>query len=269
MRKDRTSLNWKIKRAIYKRSNIHFVVASKYMFDRVSRSPLTEGKPVSLVPFGVDLQYFAPGDHLLAKRLLGIEPDEVVISFRSAPGEFKGFNHVLQALRDIKTDKKICLLSFNDRLLLDEFRYEFKVIEMGWVNNEEVMKNAYLAADFFLMPSTQEAFGMMAMEAMACAKPVVVFDGTALPEVVGGGEIGIVVKQGDRVGLSEAVNRLINDEEFRTERGRKARAFAEKNYNFAVHVQRLLGVYEKAISAFGKKKSLSDYESVMSVRSKS
>ena len=41
------------------------------------------------------------------------------------------------------------------------------------------------------MPSVAEAFGMMAVESMACGKPVIVFDGTSLPEVTRAPDIGL------------------------------------------------------------------------------
>jgi glycosyltransferase involved in cell wall biosynthesis len=129
---------------------------------------------------------------------------------------------------------------------MEELRYKYKIVDLGWVNDPELTKAAYQATDFFLMPSTQEAFGMMAMEAMAFGKPVVVFEGTSLPEVVGGPEIGIVIRQ-SVAELAQAIQHLIDHPETRKERGAKARDFAVKNYDLQLHLDRLLQVYQKTI----------------------
>jgi glycosyltransferase involved in cell wall biosynthesis len=195
MRKDNTALMWRLKNFAYSQSKMSVVAASDFMKRKLEQSPLLKRFPIYHVPFGVDLNVFSPGDQNYSKKLLGIEEDEIVISFRSAPGEFKGFEFIKEALKHISTNKKICLLTFSVPWQLEEFRDKFKIIDLGWVNDDELTQHAYNASDFFLMPSTQEAFGMMAMEAMAFGKPVVVFEGTSLPEIVGGNNVGFVIER--------------------------------------------------------------------------
>jgi len=60
---------------------------------------------------------------------------------------------------------------------------KYGVVTPGWIDGED-LAIALSAADVFVMPSIQEAFGLMAVEAMACGTPVIVFDGTALPGVI-------------------------------------------------------------------------------------
>lgn len=249
MRKDRTALMWRIKKAAYSRSKFSIVAASVFMKEKIEKSPLLNRFPIYHVPFGIDLNQFKPGDQSYSKKLLGIGEDEVVISFRSAPGEFKGFEYIKQALSQISPSKKVCLLTFNIPGHVDEYRHKFRVLDLGWVNDEALTKHAYIATDFFLMPSTQEAFGMMAMEAMAFGKPVVVFKGTSLPEVVGGEDIGFVLEK-DAGALARLIDELINNAELRQLRGHRSREFAEKNYDLNTHLQRLLKVYEKTIADF-------------------
>ncbi len=254
MRTDRTHSMWKLKKSIYKKSQFDIVVASQFMKDRIGKSPLMEHFRVHHVPFGLDLNVFKPRNQSLSKKLLGIADDEIVISLRAAPGDYKGFDHIKAALHGLNTNgKKVCLLTVNIKHQLDEFREKFKIVDLGWVNDDELTLNIYDATDFFLMPSTQEAFGMMAMEAMAFSKPVVVFSDTALPEVVGGNENGgIVVPIGDINGLRQAIEKMVTDDAFRFERGQRAIEFARKNYTLDLHMNRLLKVYETAQSNFKK-----------------
>ena len=109
---------------------------------------------------------------------MGIPKDNIVVAFR-VHHENKGVEHVRKALEKMETDAPITLLTVGNEGQMNDFRKKYQVVDMGWVKNDALMVKIYQASDIFLMPSTAEAFGMMAMEAMACGKPVLVFDGAA------------------------------------------------------------------------------------------
>lgn len=251
MRRDNTHLMWKFKEKIYRKSRFEIVAASKYMYNKINQSPLLSQFPIHYVPFGLDLNIFKPKNSNLSKRFFGIQPDEVVVTFRSAPGPFKGLDFIKNALAQLQLPEhvKVCLLTFNIKGEFYNFTDRFRVIDLGWVNDDEILMSAYDASDIFLMPSVQETFGMMAMEAMAFGKPVVIFSGTSLEEIVGGEEHGLVVPQGDILKLRSLIEKLISDVEFRKDRGEKALKFAQANYSLDLHVKRLLSIYDSASSS--------------------
>jgi glycosyltransferase involved in cell wall biosynthesis len=82
----------------------------------------------------------------------------------------------------------------------------------------------YAGAEALLVPSREEGFGMVALEAMACGTPVVAVDRAPLPEVVG--EAGIVVPFDDDAAMSAAVTRLREDPAERARRVVAGRARA-------------------------------------------
>lgn len=245
--RDHTSLMWKTKKYIYNASKIDLVVASKWMLDMVQQSPLLSKFRVHHIPFGVDLNIFRPMDQEEAKKRLGIFPGSIVVCFRSTINTFKGTSYIKECLHKLSSDKPICLLSFAERGLLDEFRGRYQIVELGWVLDTDITITAYHATDIFLMPSTAEAFGMMAIEAMACGKPVIVFDNTSLPEVVQAPNGGISVRQGDGEALLAALNRLLADDNERLSLGREARLIAEKHYNFIDHADAILNLYNEVL----------------------
>lgn len=247
MTKDRTALMWKIKKNIYHRSKIDIVVASKWMLNMAEQSPLLSKFKLHYIPFGVDLTVFKPSDTKEAKRQLGVMPGSLVICFRATNSEFKGLSYIKECLRRLEFDQPICLLTFNDRGQMDEFRGKYQIIDLGWVNEDALTVKAYNAADIFLMPSTAEAFGMMAMEAMACGKPVIVFEGTSLPEVIMAPRGGISVPQGDVDALLAALKDLINNPGFRLKLGQSALDLSSQHYNFNTHVMKLLDLYRDVI----------------------
>jgi len=68
-------------------------------------------------------------------------------------------------------------------------------------------------SDLFLLPSEQEAFGLVALEALACGVPVIASRTGGLPEVVDHGETGYLAEVGDIDGMAEAGIGLLQDKE--------------------------------------------------------
>ncbi len=251
METDRSAAMWKIKRAVYRRSKLDIVVASPWMRRMAEQSPLVSAFRLHLIPHGIDLGVFKPGDADRAKRRLGVLPGSAVVCFRAAEGEFKGLSHVKDALHRLTAGRPVCLLTCQGRGLADEFGGKHQVIEMGWVDDVDRTVEAYNAADVFLMPSMAEAFGMMAIEAMACGKPVIVFEGTSLPEVVSAPPRGVAVPAGDAPAQAAALARLLDNAEERLAAGRRALAVARDRYDVERQVDRLVALYEDLAAGTG------------------
>lgn len=248
---DTTALNFKLKRIAYRKSNLELVVASTWMENIVKQSPMFEGVQVHKIPFGLDLDYFKARDQAQAKSRLGIEPDRLVLCFRSVLNDFKGLQYVIEALNQLQVDAPICLLTLNDKGRVDKLKERFQVIEVGWTNDDEVMRDVYDATDMFLMPSLADSFGLMAVEAMAFGKPTVCFEGTALPEVIFTPHAGIAVPSRNSAALVDAVKRLIINPEERLQRGRHSRQLAEQHYDLRKQAERMAEVYRQVIDNRG------------------
>lgn len=214
----------------------------------VQSSPLFEGVRIHHVPFGLNLDFFSDAAAPDARKRFGIPADTLVICFRSDMNEFKGLSHIIQVLERIRCNQPVCLLTLGIKGLIDRFADSFQLVELGWVNDEALMRDAFVAADIFLMPSTAEAFGVMAVEAMACGRPVISFDGTALPEVTFAPDVGMSVPMGDTEALLDALQRLIDRPEERLERGRKGRLIAEKHYDAETQADKLAEIYRMVVS---------------------
>src|SRR5262245_33600162 len=103
---------------------------------------------------------------------------------------FKGFDYCVQALERHDTRVPLCILTTRGMGRVNRFIGKHRIVELVCVNDDEVMPDSYKAADVLVMPPTAEAFGTMAIEAMACARPVIVFDGTSLPETTFAPQVG-------------------------------------------------------------------------------
>jgi len=101
----------------------------------------------------------------------------------------------------------------------------------------------YRRADIFCLPSVQEGFGIVFLEAMAAGKPIVAARSAAVPEVVSHGRL---VEPGNAEALADAIEKLYFDAELRTRLGDKGlqavQQFAMKrvSLSFLEAVSRLL-----------------------------
>jgi glycosyltransferase involved in cell wall biosynthesis len=242
---DTTRFLFKYKKRAYNKSNFDVIVASKWMRDMVEASPLFEDVNIHQVPFGLDLDFFHPEASPDARKRFGIPDEALVICFRAVDNQFKGLPYIIAALERITSDRPVCLLTLNSKGLMTQFADRFQLVELGWTNDEEQARDAFIASDIFLMPSIVEAFGVMAIEAFACGKPVIVFEGTSLPEVTFAPDVGVSVPMHDGEGLYRALQHLIDNPAEREERGRKGREIAEQHYGDELYAQRLAEIYKK------------------------
>ena len=133
----------------------------------------------------------------------------------------------------------------NDDDNCTSLEHKYRIISFGWIQDELQLRDMMAACDVFLMPSMAEAFGVMAIEAMACEKPVVVFEGTALPEITNAPKIGFAVQAGDHVALAETIQNLIDNDVLRRERGTLGRKHVIKTYAISRYVNRLVNIYSE------------------------
>jgi glycosyltransferase involved in cell wall biosynthesis len=109
-----------------------------------------------------------------------------------------------------------------DRVRLDRLVRRLRLggaVELcGQVTFEELVAG-YAACDIFCLPSRQEGFGIVFLEAMAAGKPVVACRGTGAEELIRSGEAGLLVPQHDPEALAAALLGLLRDPEQRRRLG--------------------------------------------------
>uniref|UniRef100_UPI003F4C208B glycosyltransferase n=1 Tax=Brachyspira catarrhinii TaxID=2528966 RepID=UPI003F4C208B len=255
--KDTTALNFEMKREIIERSNISFIVASKWMEKQAKQSPICKDKDIYYVPFGIDQTIFKPDDSAKVRKELSIDKDSFVIMFRACAIPYKGIGIIKKCLEKINTNKKITIITVENKSMVDEFKNKFKIIDFGWVKDDKLLAKLYQACDIFLMPSKREAFGMMAVEAMSCGKMVLGIENTSLKEVINAPECGIVCKEEE---YPSKLQYLIDNQNEIKERSKKSLEFAKKNYGKDIYVDRMIEVYKDIMH---KHKLESRYEFIL------
>ena len=243
-KEDNCNSMWKLKEMIYKKINPEIVVSSKYMYDLIKQSPLTNHfTNIHIIPFGVDLKFFSNSIEKKEARKKFNIPDDNIVIFLRAQNELKGTKYVVEALKKLEINKKITIIACDERNRFEEIKNKYNIIELGQIKDAELLY-AYNACDIFLMPSTGETFGMMAVEAMACEKPVIIFNNTALPEVTFAPECGVLVENKNATKLMEAIKYLIENPDERIKRGKLGRKTCEENYDIDLYNKKLINLYK-------------------------
>ncbi|MFA6372902.1 MAG: glycosyltransferase family 4 protein [Methanothrix sp.] len=209
---------------------------------------------VEVVPVGVDTKKFCP---------LNIDKSKANIFFLSVLDKFhryKGLADLLKALQIVKKDVPGIKLIVGGRgKLLEEYRkmayrldLENNVEFVGFIPEEKIVEY-YNRAEIFALPSTtstQEGFGMVLLEAMACGKPVVTTRIVGISREVHECGAGEIVEAGDVRGLAQAINNLIMDKKTAKTMGIRGRRLVEKRYSWDVVAENMLEIYYKLINKY-------------------
>jgi N-acetyl-alpha-D-glucosaminyl L-malate synthase BshA len=108
------------------------------------------------------------------------------------------------------------------------------------------------ASDVFLLPSSQESFGLAALEAMACGLPVVASRVGGLAELVDDGVSGFLHHPQDVRGMADSVVRLLTDAALYAQASAAARATAELRFQDSIVVPRYELFYEEILASGGQ-----------------
>jgi phosphatidylinositol alpha-1,6-mannosyltransferase len=181
-----------------------------------------------------------PGSRLLLTvgRLLASEPgkgvDTVIRAMPRLANSFPTLHYVVVGDGDARPslEKLAADCGVGDRVIFTRVRAT------------ESLRSCYEAADVFVMPSRQEGFGIVFLEAMAAGKPVVGGACGGAPEVVSDGETGFLVNYGDVAALEQRLETLLADDALRRRMGDAGRRKAETQHHFQQFRERLMAILE-------------------------
>lgn len=222
----------------------------------IERSPFL-GKfrdKCTVIPYGIDIDKFnlteETGQKVTALRSQFKNP---IVLFVGRLVKYKGLEYLISAMENInaallivgKGPEEERLKSLSNNLNLSK-----KISFMGEVQDKD-LPAYYHACDVFVLPSVnnKEEFGIVQLEAHACAKPVV---STALATGVGfvniDGVTGLVVSPRSHEELARAINTLVGDKNLSRLLGAQAKKRVESQFNIKVSAQKILEVYREVLS---------------------
>ncbi|MEZ2121772.1 MULTISPECIES: D-inositol-3-phosphate glycosyltransferase [unclassified Corynebacterium] len=197
-----------------------------------------EPDSITVIPPGADTELFTPGTERATERCrreLGIPLHAKVVAFVGRLQEFKGPQVLIRAVaelaeRDPQRNLRVIICGGPSgrsatpeqyRDLAEELGVERRIRFLDPRPPEELV-TVYRAADVVAVPSYNESFGLVAIEAQAAGTPVVASRVGGLPIAVAEGKTGVLVDSHEAADWADALARVLDDDELRIAMGESA-----------------------------------------------
>ena len=214
------------------------VAVSDWLLEQAKQSPVfANAQYIQRIHNWINLNAFTPVDSTSLRQTLGLENKKVILSMAAKWENRKGLDTVLWMNAHRKENEQIVVVG----KLLSGTKLPDGIIHIPFISDSETLAAYYSMADVFLQPSLEETFGKVTAEALACGTPVVCFDSTANPELVGE-HCGAVLPVGDNQGMLDAVREI-----FRKGKAQYidvCSAYAQKNFNMPANIMQYLSAFE-------------------------
>ena len=173
---------------------------------------------VRVIPSFVDTKHFRPTQETKRREicsLLDCSNDSRIVMYIGRFGRYKGLDYLVKAIALLPDNYFLVLIGDGpERMkiesLVTDLKLENRVLRLDHVKYD-VLPEYYRAADVFVLPSIDrgEAFGLVAVEAMACGVPVVTTElgtGTSFHNI--DGVTGMVVQPRNEKALADAISEI-------------------------------------------------------------
>ena len=206
-----------------------------------------EEKKQAIFPQVIDLKRFRPRKNPELKKKLKIESKKVILTV-SRIGPEKGLDYVLEIYQKLKTKNVVWLVvgDGNYREVLERKIKELNIKGIYFVGEKKNPENYYNIADVFVLPSEQEGFPNVLLEALACGVPAIAFKANPPKIILPTDELlkkcGFVAK--DIEDMARKIDKLLANNKLRRKMGKNAREKA-KEYSLEKIGKKFLKIIEE------------------------
>ncbi len=224
---------------------------------------------IRLIYNGVDINKFDSErfNCVVSKEKLGISENQKVITAIGQIYPRKGISFFIKALKIPELNEgilqgKLSKVKFfivgedptpNQhnltllKSLVSEMNLENVVDFLGYrIDIPEILA----ATDIFVLPSLEEPFGRVLIEAMAMKLPVIATNVGGIPEIIEEGKNGFLVPAQNPTALAEKLLILLKDDKMRQEFGLTGRRIVEEKFTLEKHVEQIENIYKSKVSTF-------------------
>lgn len=206
---DNSRGNYRRKKALFGGfEKMQIVTPSDWMGNCAKQSFLGQ-YPVTTIQNGVELSVFRPTESDFIQRN-GLQDKKIILGVASAWSKHKGLEDFYRLAQLLGKDYQVVLVGLTP---VQMEKLPPNVLGIVRTNSIQELAQLYTAAYAHVSMSREETMGLTVIEANACGTPVVVFDSTALPEIVTP-ETGVVLKEC----TPEAVAKVLVEADFSKER---------------------------------------------------
>ena len=198
----------------------------------------------------VEYIYNSPEDCFDTKTKLE-RSSKVNIFYAGYLGKSRGLEEVINAVRELDDIKLTIAGTGPGRDIIEHNLAKLHNLQyIGQIPYGEVIANS-LDADILFrfgdpkIPSSKYESPNKLFEAMMCAKPIIVNDGTTASKIVTEEKCGLIIPYGDVAAIKEAILSLKNDPELRRTLGKNGRKAYENHYSWDIMRNRLIDIYHE------------------------
>ncbi len=217
------------------------VICSSREIARVRDRYRVPAEKILKLAYPVEPAVWYPEPRETARARIGVSADPVIVIYHgNIDFHVKGIDVLLDAwsaTTPVAAPASRQLLIVGDGKDADRLERELRerhrtdvLFRRGWISDRALLRQYLSAADVYVFPSRNDAFGIALVEAMACGLPVIASDARGIPDILPDGEAsgGIIVPPGDDRALAAALDRLLRDGALRARLGSHARRRASQ-----------------------------------------
>ncbi len=223
---DRTPKMYRDKKKLFSAiPRLGVVAVSDWLLSQAKLSPVFQNAlDIQRIHNWIDAEQFAPAESETLRRQLGLTNKKVMLAVAAAWEPRKGIDSLLWIGQQLRPDETLVLIGTMEK----QPPRSSNVLYLPRTGSREELVQYYSMADVFLQPSLEETFGKVTAEAISCGTPVVCYDSTANPELVGPG-CGAVVSAGDRVEMLRQAREILKNG--KRQYSAQCRAFALERFD--------------------------------------
>lgn len=237
----------------YYSQNLHFVAISSWLRDCAENSYLLDCFDVEIIPNGVDTKVFHPIKKKVARDKLGVPVDKkiVLVGAASITDKYKGFGKFKDSIAYLNDKYLFLFFGKVDIEYLRELNIDYQ--SLGFLKDNISLRLAYSAADVFVAPSIQEAFGKTIIESMSCSTPVVAFDATGPRDIIDHKNTGYLAEPFEPEDLARGIDWVLEDPERCHQLSYQSKIKVENEFSVSVVAEKYIQLYKKIIYNYSTK----------------
>ena len=183
-------------------SNMTLVANSKWTASQAKLSYMKQ-YPIKVIYNGIDLSVFQPTESNFRSKH-GLENKKIVLGVAFDWGNRKGLDVFIELSKRLPQNYKVVLVGTND--WIDKQLPDY-ILSIHCTQNQRELAEIYTAADVFVNPTREEAFGLVNIEALACGTPGITFRTGGSPECYDK-TCGVVVEKNDTDAMEREIKRI-------------------------------------------------------------
>jgi glycosyltransferase involved in cell wall biosynthesis len=230
------------------RERLVFVANSFWSGEKARLSALTKGRRIEVIHYGLDQTVYSSQKRRESRQALGIGAEEPVLLFAAHDLGLphKGGRYLRDALMNVRCQQPIRLLTMGAGHF--QIGSGYRHTHFGEIESDELQTLLYRAADVFVIPSLEEAFGQSALEAVACGAVVAGFNVGGIPDIVKCDLNGLLVERQDTQALSEAIQKLLEDEGLRRAWQNSCETWVREHFSFSKNAAAYVALYDSLLN---------------------